>query len=183
MGPKLLSRHFFSRIPIANPFLIEEEDENDTKKSDNLSNSHGISERKRKKRDEQTIHHDRNDTESDIGQVNSEYYNYEDYYDVYEESSGGQESSSVSAVDNSFTSSKDDYIDEISRNLPRDVYCDLVNKLSQKCLATSILEMWKFDESIIKNLSQQNVIDALNSYVERLRSLLLITFRNFGISF
>ena len=49
----------------------------------------------------------------------------------------------------------------------RDVYCDLVNTLNEKCLEVSILEIWKFSRRRIEQLTQQDIINAVNSYKER----------------
>ena len=49
----------------------------------------------------------------------------------------------------------------------RDVYCDLVNTLNEKCLEVSILEIWKFSRRRIEKLTQQDIINAVNLYRER----------------
>ena len=51
-------------------------------------------------------------------------------------------------------------------NLPRGIYCDLVNTLNEKCLENSILEMWQFKESRIRKLTQQDIINAVNRFGE-----------------
>ena len=39
--------------------------------------------------------------------------------------------------------------------LPPDIYCDLVDTLKEKCLQSSLLEMWRFDASLIKTATQK----------------------------
>ena len=40
-------------------------------------------------------------------------------------------------------------------NLPKEVYCDIVETLEEKCGEYSILEIWKYDADVISNLTQQ----------------------------
>lgn len=47
-------------------------------------------------------------------------------------------------------------------DLPPDIYCDLVSTLDKRCAELSILEIWDFDGDVIKNLTQQEIIDAVN---------------------
>ena len=46
--------------------------------------------------------------------------------------------------------------------MPADTYCGLVETLTEKCLMTSLLEMWRFNEAFIETASQQEIIDAVN---------------------
>ena len=52
--------------------------------------------------------------------------------------------------------------ESISGSLPPDIYCDLVTTLTEKCIVTSLLEMWRYDEASIEAASQQQIIDAVN---------------------
>ena len=47
-------------------------------------------------------------------------------------------------------------------SLPRDIYCDLVSTLSEKCVASSLLEMWGYDEALIGSAGQQEILNAVN---------------------
>jgi hypothetical protein len=51
---------------------------------------------------------------------------------------------------------------DLSDNLPDDIYCDLVNTLNDVCLHRSLLEIWQFDEERIMSVSQQEILDAVN---------------------
>ena len=55
--------------------------------------------------------------------------------------------------------SKSDFLGD----LPPDIYCDLVETLDKRCAELSLLEIWDFDGDIIKNLTQQEIIDAVNT--------------------
>lgn len=100
-------------------------------------------------------------TDEDLRSIWGDYdiadYDYD--YDVREEES---------FYDEAFTSARDEEEeDDIADDLPPEIYCDLVNTLNEKCLETSILEIWRFDEHRIKRLTQQDIINAVNRYVER----------------
>jgi hypothetical protein len=43
------------------------------------------------------------------------------------------------------------------------IYCHLIETLDEKCLVSSILELWKFDSKIIAGLTQQDIITAVNN--------------------
>jgi len=47
-------------------------------------------------------------------------------------------------------------------SLPDNIYCDLVVTLNSKCIKTSILEMWRYDEDLINTATQQEILDAVN---------------------
>ncbi len=69
----------------------------------------------------------------------------------------------------SSSSKKDDEDDDdydLADELPADVYCDIVDTLNDKCGEYSLLEIWKYDEEVIRGLSQQDIIDAINTVKE-----------------
>ena len=44
-------------------------------------------------------------------------------------------------------------------------YCNFVDEhVAFKCLEASILELWNFDEKVISNLTEQDILDRLNNY-------------------
>ena len=47
-------------------------------------------------------------------------------------------------------------------SLPDNIYCDLVKTLNSKCIKTSILEMWRYDEDLINTATQDEIINAVN---------------------
>jgi len=54
---------------------------------------------------------------------------------------------------------KGDYV----KDLPRGIYCDLVTTLDKRCFELSLLEIWDFDGEIIAGLTQQEILDAVNT--------------------
>jgi len=51
---------------------------------------------------------------------------------------------------------------DLGSDLPADTYCGIVETLTEKCLMTSLLEMWRFNEEFIETASQQEIIEAVN---------------------
>ena len=41
---------------------------------------------------------------------------------------------------------------DILDDIPDDIYCSLVETLNEKCLETSLLEIWKYNEKMIKGI-------------------------------
>ena len=56
--------------------------------------------------------------------------------------------------------------DEEIEGLPKDVYCDIVETLRDTCGEYSILEIWKYDKEVISNLTNQDIINAINTVHE-----------------
>ena len=51
---------------------------------------------------------------------------------------------------------------DILDDIPYDIYCDLVDTLNDKCLESSILEIWKYDYEAISSLTYEDIIEAVN---------------------
>ena len=49
--------------------------------------------------------------------------------------------------------------------IPDNIYCDLVTTLNEKCIQTSLLEIWKYREELINSATQQEILDAVNLLV------------------
>ena len=56
--------------------------------------------------------------------------------------------------------------EERLENLPKDIYCDIVETLEEKCGEYSILEIWKYDPDVISGLTQRDIVDAINTVEE-----------------
>ena len=84
----------------------------------------------------------------------SDYSHYEDYFNFY--GTGDNEDEVDEVADG------DDKLDD----LPKDIYCDIVETLKDKCGEFSLLEIWNYDEEIISKLSEQDILDAINSLDE-----------------
>ena len=65
--------------------------------------------------------------------------------------------------DNEEEDDDDSFVDR----LPPSVYCDLIETLNDKCGEYSILEIWKYDEKVIRGLTQQDIINAVNNVEKR----------------
>ena len=84
-----------------------------------------------------------------------EYPEYEDYFNFY----GGGSSEPEEEP-------KDNESDDKLGNLPKEVYCDIVETLEDKCGEYSLLEIWEYDREVIASLSKQDIIDAINTVEE-----------------
>ena len=51
---------------------------------------------------------------------------------------------------------------QIYTDLPRNVYCDLINTLNSKCFQQSLLEIWMYHEDTINKLTTEDIIYAVN---------------------
>lgn len=46
--------------------------------------------------------------------------------------------------------------------LGEDLFCSIVDRLDTACMEHSVLELWKFNEQKIQNLTKEKIIKALN---------------------
>ena len=51
---------------------------------------------------------------------------------------------------------------DLASLLGEDLYCSIVDRLDTACMEHSILELWKFNEQKIHNLTEEKIIKALN---------------------
>ena len=51
-------------------------------------------------------------------------------------------------------------------DLPKDIYCDIVETLEERCGEYSVLEIWKYDPDVISGLTRQDIVDAINTVDE-----------------
>ncbi|KDR12704.1 protein patched homolog 3-like [Zootermopsis nevadensis] len=63
----------------------------------------------------------------------------------------------------------EDYVDveedfefDLGSILGYDLYCNIINRLETACMQHSLLELWKFNEQKIHNLTEEKIIKALN---------------------
>jgi hypothetical protein len=83
--------------------------------------------------------------------TSQEYPDYIEYVNFY----GNDEWEEESADDKK----KDDEIN----GLPREIHCDLVQTLKELCAEFSILDLWHYDASVIRNLTRQDIINDINT--------------------
>lgn len=53
--------------------------------------------------------------------------------------------------------------DDLIKDLPKQIYCDLVTTLKEKCATQSLLEMFQYDDQIIKTTTKEEVLLAVNN--------------------
>ena len=53
--------------------------------------------------------------------------------------------------------------DNWTRQLPKGIYCDLVNTLNEKCVARNLLEIFRYDEELINTTTKEEILLAVNN--------------------
>jgi len=97
-----------------------------------------------------------------------EYYDYKDIWgeDYYEDYDNATEDTGTTSIRINYAKygkqNKSSEVNNLGSNLPADTYCGIVETLNEKCLMTSLLEMWRFNEALIETASHQEIIDAVN---------------------
>lgn len=104
----------------------------------------------------------------------SGYDQNEEYYDVYEDYDFENEDYEIDFVEkDEIDDSKggdgngDGESDDPQDSLSPEIYCDLVSTLDQKCMENSLLEIWRYSESRIQRLTQNDILYAVNQVAER----------------
>jgi len=96
----------------------------------------------------------------DINSDSDSDYPEDIWDDYFDEAPVQSESVTAKPVNTTaVTAEKTDYI----KDLPRGIYCDLVTTLDKRCFELSLLEIWDFDGEIIKSLTQQDILEAVNT--------------------
>ncbi|TRY67572.1 hypothetical protein TCAL_07820 [Tigriopus californicus] len=97
----------------------------------------------------------------------------EEYEDIYEDYDFENEDYEIDFVEkDEIEDSKngdgngDGQSDDPQDSLSPEIYCDLVSTLDQKCLENSLLEIWRYSESRIQRLTQNDILYAVNQVAE-----------------
>ena len=72
----------------------------------------------------------------------------------------------IFALTNHYTDSDAEDDEDFVDKLPPSIYCDLIETLSDKCGEYSILEIWKYQRSVIEKLTEQDILNAINTVEE-----------------
>lgn len=67
----------------------------------------------------------------------------------------------------SFIVEADDFGKDVMYGLPTEIYCDIAETMREECAVMSLLEIWKFDEKIIKKLKPSQIINDINNVKKR----------------
>ena len=109
-----------------------------------------------------------NVSKNNLGNANkaeSEYdydYNYDYYHDEYNTELPTTEVKECDEVRNFNGSVFEDLQRSTYKELPHNVYCELIGSFESQCLEQSLLEIWMYNERIINKLTQQDIINAVN---------------------
>jgi len=119
--------------------------------------------RKRRKRQASFVH----DNEIPLNDETEEYEEYDFWADEYNDYD--EDYSQIITTPNRINfnkygnkSSNNEAALDVVDKLPDNIYCDLVTTLNEKCILTNLLEIWRYDEHLIKTTTQQEIIDAVN---------------------
>ena len=112
--------------------------------------------RRRRKRDNsEPVTRNLSRSEIDAWSGDDDYYpDYEEYLNFY----GDGPAAANDEID--------DKTEEKIENLPREIYCDIVETLEEKCGEYSLLELWRYDRDVIAKLSEQDILNAINTVDE-----------------
>ena len=58
---------------------------------------------------------------------------------------------------------KEEDNEDILDKIPDNIYCDLVETLNEKCVESSLLEIWRYDEYLINTTTTQEILAAVNN--------------------
>ena len=97
-------------------------------------------------------------------ETSSEEEDYDFWADEYDDYDLTPVISIKPRIDFAKYSKKEDSSDSGTEDsLPRDIFCDLVNTLNTKCGMSSLLEMWRYEEDIIKTTTEEEILEAVNN--------------------
>jgi len=97
-----------------------------------------------------------------------EYYDYADIWGDYDTDNATEDTGTTSSGRTRINyakygkQNKSSETNNLGSDQPADIYCGIVETLTEKCLMTSLLEMWRFNEDFIETTSHQEIIDAVN---------------------
>jgi hypothetical protein len=86
------------------------------------------------------------------------------FYDIL--GNGDEEPVRIKEEEEESKEEEDDDEDDVNDGfdgLPPQIYCDLVTTLEDKCAERSILELWEYDEDVIRSLTKEDIIEAINN--------------------
>jgi hypothetical protein len=61
-----------------------------------------------------------------------------------------------------YVDNEEDFEFDLGNILGDDLYCRIMNRLDTACMQHSLLELWKFSQQKIHNLTEEKIIKALN---------------------
>ena len=99
-------------------------------------------------------------TETDYSYDYRENYSYDYSYDDANSSTAGQKCKNPK---NSNGKVFEELQRDIYKDLPHNVYCEIIDTLETQCFEQSILEIWQYNENTIRNLTKQDIINSINN--------------------
>ena len=115
----------------------------------------------------QTIGGNQTNDREDLTDYDDDYYDFWADYEAELEKVENSTTETYEAARINFSKfgvreGREDESRGVEDDLPASIYCDLVESLEDKCAGHSLLEMWRYQDELIKTTSQQEIIDAVN---------------------
>ena len=101
------------------------------------------------------------DVEANGTKTESEYdYTYD--YDYYQQEYDTELPTTETKECNKNGSNFEELQRSIYKELPHNVYCEVIETFDKQCLEQSLLEIWLYNEKTINRLTQQDIINEIN---------------------
>ncbi len=79
----------------------------------------------------------------------------------------------------SSTGTSNETEEDLMRDLPKSVYCDIVDSAYKRCAMTSVLELWSYDEDAIRKLTKEDILEAVNTVTVSPVTGYEVTYKNY----
>ena len=89
-------------------------------------------------------------------------YSYDSYPDEYNYDDLNADSEDCNNLGIYNGSIVEDTQTNLYKDLPRNIYCELIDTLETQCFEQSLLEIWMYKEEVINKLSTEDIIYAVN---------------------
>ena len=100
--------------------------------------------------------------------MDAKEYDYDYIWEDYEYDNANSDealntaSSDISRIDFAKYGIKNRNINDITESLPRSIFCNLVESLTEKCGQQNLLEIWRYREDLIQTTTQDEILNAVN---------------------
>ena len=88
---------------------------------------------------------------------------YDDYQEDEEEEEVGETEERINWGKYGGSSNSSGAGGEAAPQLPDSIYCDLVTTLNSKCVQTSLLEIWRYKEELVRSADMAEILEAVNT--------------------
>jgi hypothetical protein len=79
------------------------------------------------------------------------------------------------------TGDHEDDNDKLTNDLPREIHCKLVQTLKKQCAEWNLLEIWNYDEAVIRNLTSQGRDSPIVKHYSEFKNPCFVTCVNYAL--